>query len=904
MKFKEYPYAFSVIMAVYQVESYLKDAIESLIKQSIGFNKIQLILVDDGSTDNSGNICDEYQKRYPKNIFVIHKENGGVASARNTGLKLATGRFLNFMDSDDKFTRNTFRNVYRFFVAHEFETDICTVPIYYFDAKTGKHWQNKKFDSGSRVIDLTSEQNTSLMFVNASFFAFSCKERINFDSHLVCGEDMKVILSILLEKMTLGVVSEGRYLYRRRKGETNASLIQSSKKKKGWYDDYFTYLIDWGIDKCKEKFGIIPGFIQHEFLEDLHWRFCQNYETQMFLALGKNISAVQQYKQRLIHTVAKFDDSNIIQVKELSCPHKDLILRSKYAKPAILCQDEHDANLIIDDTVLCSVSNIETTLEFFSLDNDQKTFTIEGYHVLFDVLEKEPVEPYYIINDQPVPCEVITRSDTIQWLGDTIATKIGFKVVLPLNAELITCQPALMLRKTLIPKRNIEYGAFFPISQVYKYSYAKVFNRFIVISDGRLIISNQHASFKTLPRECLLLSEIWQKNATGGKKAVLGRLFYHCVKPFKKKQLWIISDRITNADDNGEALFCYLKENPPQNTRVIFSISSKSKDYSRLKRIGTCVNAMSIHHKLLYLLCDVNISSQADLQTINPFYGYHDALRDFLYHQHFVFLQHGITEKDISGYVNRYSKNISGFVTSSNLEAKSIVNGSYALLPNNVWLTGMPRFDRLYHKEDKIVTIKPTWRSYLMDHQNHETGQWIPIQDFLNSDYYHFYDSLLNSKRLLAELSYFGYRLAFSPHPIIHLSGIHFHKDDRVIIFPFYARHRDIFAKSELMVTDYSSVAFDFAYLYKPVVYCQFDKNEFFSGNHMCKRGYFDYERDGFGEVTYDLESTIDLILNYVSTGCKLKDLYRQRIDSFFAFRDQDNCQRVVERILSLQPKQ
>ena len=72
----------------------------------------------------------------------------------------------------------------------------------------------------------------------------------------------------------------------------------------------------------------------------------------------------------------------------------------------------------------------------------------------------------------------------------------------------------------------------------------------------------------------------------------------------------------------------------------------------------------------------------------------------------------------------------------------------------------------------------------------------------------------------------------------------------------------------------------------------------------MCKRGYFDYERDGFGEVTYDLESTIDLILNYVSTGCKLKDLYRQRIDSFFAFRDQDNCQRVVERILSLQPKQ
>ena len=108
---QEYPYIFTLIMAVYNVELYLKEAIESVIAQSIGIDRIQLILVDDGSPDNSGAICDAYAARYPDNIFVIHKENGGVSSARNRGLELARGEYVNFMDSDDKLSRNFCRPI-------------------------------------------------------------------------------------------------------------------------------------------------------------------------------------------------------------------------------------------------------------------------------------------------------------------------------------------------------------------------------------------------------------------------------------------------------------------------------------------------------------------------------------------------------------------------------------------------------------------------------------------------------------------------------------------------------------------------------------------------------------------------------------------------------------------------
>ncbi len=84
---KEYKYKVSIVTAVYNVADYLTEMIESIIAQNIGFEYVQLILVDDGSQDSSGEICDQYAAQYPDNIVAIHKENGGVSSARNEGLK-------------------------------------------------------------------------------------------------------------------------------------------------------------------------------------------------------------------------------------------------------------------------------------------------------------------------------------------------------------------------------------------------------------------------------------------------------------------------------------------------------------------------------------------------------------------------------------------------------------------------------------------------------------------------------------------------------------------------------------------------------------------------------------------------------------------------------------------------
>ena len=112
-------FKFSVVMAIYNTEEYVSDAIESVINQSIGFEKnIQLILVDDGSTDNTPNILKKYQKNYSENIIVLTQKNQGQASARNNGLKYAKGKYINFLDSDDYLSENAMQEVYRFFEQH------------------------------------------------------------------------------------------------------------------------------------------------------------------------------------------------------------------------------------------------------------------------------------------------------------------------------------------------------------------------------------------------------------------------------------------------------------------------------------------------------------------------------------------------------------------------------------------------------------------------------------------------------------------------------------------------------------------------------------------------------------------------------------------------------------------
>lgn len=123
----------SVIVPVYNVERYLEKCIESICHQT--FSNMEIILVDDGATDNSGFICDEWALRDSR-IRVIHKENGGLSDARNAGIEIASGSWLAFIDSDDFITADTIERMYEAASGNDCQVSVCNMVRIYDDGTT------------------------------------------------------------------------------------------------------------------------------------------------------------------------------------------------------------------------------------------------------------------------------------------------------------------------------------------------------------------------------------------------------------------------------------------------------------------------------------------------------------------------------------------------------------------------------------------------------------------------------------------------------------------------------------------------------------------------------------------------------------------------------------------------
>lgn len=116
----------SIIVPVYNVEKYLNKCVDSILDQT--YTNFELILIDDGSPDNCGKICDEYSKK-DKRVRVIHKENKGLSDSRNIGMMNAKGKYINFVDSDDYLNKNMIKDLYNLLIKNNADISICAYEL-------------------------------------------------------------------------------------------------------------------------------------------------------------------------------------------------------------------------------------------------------------------------------------------------------------------------------------------------------------------------------------------------------------------------------------------------------------------------------------------------------------------------------------------------------------------------------------------------------------------------------------------------------------------------------------------------------------------------------------------------------------------------------------------------------
>ena len=364
-----------------------------------------------------------------------------------------------------------------------------------------------------------------------------------------------------------------------------------------------------------------------------------------------------------------------------------------------------------------------------------------------------------------------------------------------------------------------------------------------------------------------------------------------------KSNAWILMDRDNQADDNAEHLYRYISENHPKQD-IYFALKKTSSDWKRLEQDGFNLlefGSSAFESKLKD--CAKIISSHVD--------GYitHYFKDNSLLDKDYVFLQHGITKDDLSGWLN--TKKIACFVTATNPEYHSIVDNTtaYKFGKKEVKLTGFPRYDRLLinnNTESKQILIMPTWRSSIVGTYISGTER-TRNPNFMKTNYARHWHGFMNHA-ILKELNDQGYQIVFAPHPSIQEYMDEFTVPDFIKIYSYSEGNiQSVFQNTSILITDYSSVAFDVAYLNKAILYYQFDYDEVFSsGNHTYQKGYFDYNRDGFGAVAYNETELLAVLKDLVDNQAKVPDLYQTRIDKTFQFRDSNNCERVYQAILDL----
>ncbi len=363
-----------------------------------------------------------------------------------------------------------------------------------------------------------------------------------------------------------------------------------------------------------------------------------------------------------------------------------------------------------------------------------------------------------------------------------------------------------------------------------------------------------------------------------------------------RKDLWLICDNENEARDNGFYLFRYIRQNYPEQDAV-YAIRKTSPDSSKAEKLGKTVNYGSFMHWILYLTANKNISSQKGGKP-NAAVCYFLEVNKILKNTR-IFLQHGIIKDDMPWlyYENTMMRM---FVCSTEREWK-YVSEKYGYPDGYVKKLGICRLDGLHDAitEENQILLMPTWRSWIATPTS-ASYEIEDVSDFKTTEYFKGWSEFLGSTVLHEILEKYDLKMVFYPHRDMQPFLKYFEINDSRIIVAKWPEFdvQQLLKTSAYLITDYSSIAMDFAYMKKRLMYYQFDYDDFRKGQYP--EGYFSYENDGFGPVCRNLNDALAELEAAVVEKFENKEKYLKRHDEFFDLYDKNNCERNYRAIKGL----
>lgn len=356
----------------------------------------------------------------------------------------------------------------------------------------------------------------------------------------------------------------------------------------------------------------------------------------------------------------------------------------------------------------------------------------------------------------------------------------------------------------------------------------------------------------------------------------------------RRPHLWLVCEWATEAQDNGFALFRHLRLAHPE-IDAVYAIKRNCEAYAKVAAIGPTVEYGSFRHWVYYLAAEANISSQKGGKPNAAVCYLLEVVLGWLKNRR-MFLQHGVIKDDLP-FLHEPQAKLSLFACAAQPEYE-FVRDTFGYPPGVVRLLGLCRFDGLIGAapDPDLVLILPTWRMWL-------ERECRTTEAFRNSEYYRGWDAFLNDPALDRLLEETGKRAVFCVHRNVSRFETCFASSSpRVDVRKWdEASVPELIRKASVLVTDFSSVYMDFAFMQRPVVYYQFDTETYRQGHLPV--GYFDYARDGFGPIATTDADAVQMLRAVLENGCRMAEVYRNRAEAFFPLRDANNSERTVSAI-------
>ncbi len=873
----EYKYKVSVIVPVYNVEEFLAKCLDSLINQTIDKDEMEILCINDGSTDSSLEILREYEAKYPC-IKVFTKENEGLSATRNFGIRQAQGKYMMYIDSDDMFTEETVKRVTDFFDTVYGEVDLVTFFDQPFTNQKMLQWHFRfdKYLKSDGVYDLEKYPFICQMRINVCVKNMG-KDNIFFDETPgFKQEDQEYNNRVLMKKMKIGYCTGACYLYNK---SNESSIVTTSFNAISLFEtsmEYFERLFSYFPKK-------VPKYFQAIFFHDIRWKF----EAEILYPYHYDKKEFKKARERILALLDRVDTDVILRYPNITKKQLFYWLSQKRNSRVIPCVSGRSISLLCNGRTI----HLSDAMDIYFIN----ARTTDDGKLFIRLYVADPIYNFVKEKAKVFVCE----NGTTERQLPVFRSKFGFHKVSERVANYYAFEYECDPEEVSSFRFYVTFDSFRITANIKFFKHAR-FNRpnkiFSYVEDNiHIQYRNGEFTLEKLDKEEIYNIEREHAQAYFTKDSVR-ELRENSVEYRKEHRVWLYSDLYTVKKDNGYYQFIndFGKKDGIERYYVYTRPYDEIKDLFTEEQQEYLVEFGSDHHKLLFLSSELILSAFFGRGPISPFASDDEEISYYdLEHFKVIYLQHGVLHASLLVQNSAENMRTDKVVISSEFEKENFVN-KYHYKPEQLIPVGMARYDFIdkTKKAKNRILYAPSWRNYLAP--NTSTASWnLNVPRFIRSDYYLNTKAFLESEELIRLLEENDMYLELKLHPIIagEAGKLFEFSTDRIVLAEDTVDIEDY----AMFITDFSSFVFDYGYLNRPVLYFVPDYIYFKAGLGHYRDLDLPFEK-AFGPLALTAEDAVKEVKKVFENGMVPEEVYRERMEKFYLPMEDRQCRENLYR--------